>query len=88
MSLLASARCLTAVNFSPAGDRPDGVVRTGFRLALNHPERISAIISQNGNAYGDGLSDGWSPIPPKFAHGVLGKYVKLVGSAANGAVCT
>ncbi|MGY8710962.1 alpha/beta hydrolase [Bradyrhizobium sp. 18BD] len=35
---------------------------TGFRLALNHPERITAIISQNGNAYEDGLSDGWTPI--------------------------
>lgn len=34
----------------------------GFRLALKHPERIAAIISQNGNAYEDGLSDGWSPI--------------------------
>jgi pimeloyl-ACP methyl ester carboxylesterase len=34
----------------------------GFRLALRHPERISAIISQNGNAYVDGLSDGWNPI--------------------------
>jgi dihydroxy-acid dehydratase len=31
---------------------------------------------------------GWTPIPPKFTHGVLGKYAKLVGSAANGAVCT
>ncbi|WP_245333673.1 alpha/beta fold hydrolase, partial [Bradyrhizobium guangdongense] len=35
---------------------------TGFRLALHHPERITAIISQNGNAYDDGLSDGWTPI--------------------------
>ena len=35
---------------------------TGFRLAANHPERISAIISQNGNAYEEGLSDGWNPI--------------------------
>jgi pimeloyl-ACP methyl ester carboxylesterase len=34
----------------------------GFRLALKHPERITAIISQNGNAYEEGLSDGWSPI--------------------------
>jgi len=34
----------------------------GFRLAVKHPERISAIISQNGNAYEEGLSDGWSPI--------------------------
>ncbi|MGN1285838.1 MAG: alpha/beta fold hydrolase, partial [Bradyrhizobium sp.] len=35
---------------------------TGFRLALKHPERITAIISQNGNAYEEGLSDGWTPI--------------------------
>jgi len=34
----------------------------GFRLALAHPERISAIISQNGNAYEEGLSEGWNPI--------------------------
>jgi pimeloyl-ACP methyl ester carboxylesterase len=35
---------------------------TGFRLAVKHPERISAIISQNGNAYVEGLSEGWNPI--------------------------
>ncbi|MBR1124873.1 alpha/beta hydrolase [Bradyrhizobium lablabi] len=35
---------------------------TGFRLAVRHPERIVAIISQNGNAYEDGLSDGWNPV--------------------------
>ena len=34
----------------------------GFRLALAHPERITAIISQNGNAYEEGLSKGWNPI--------------------------
>ncbi|MGO4567001.1 alpha/beta fold hydrolase [Rhizobium sp. 2YAF20] len=35
---------------------------TGFRLAMRHPERIAGIISQNGNAYEEGLSDGWNPI--------------------------
>jgi pimeloyl-ACP methyl ester carboxylesterase len=35
---------------------------TGLRLALRHPERIAAIISQNGNAYEEGLSEGWNPI--------------------------
>jgi pimeloyl-ACP methyl ester carboxylesterase len=35
---------------------------TGFRLAATRPERIVAIISQNGNAYEEGLSDGWNPI--------------------------
>ena len=34
----------------------------GLRLALAHPERVTAIISQNGNAYEEGLSQGWSPI--------------------------
>ena len=35
---------------------------TGFRLAMAHPERVTAIISQNGNAYEEGLSEGWNPI--------------------------
>ena len=34
----------------------------GLRLALAHPERVTALISQNGNAYAEGLSDGWNPI--------------------------
>jgi pimeloyl-ACP methyl ester carboxylesterase len=34
----------------------------GLRIAIKHPERITAIISQNGNAYEEGLSDGWNPI--------------------------
>ena len=40
----------------------------GFRLALRHPERISAIISQNGNAYEDGLSAAWNPIQTYWQH--------------------
>jgi pimeloyl-ACP methyl ester carboxylesterase len=35
---------------------------TGFRLAMSHPERITAIVSQNGNAYEEGLGDAWGPI--------------------------
>jgi len=34
----------------------------GLRFALKRPERIAAIISQNGNAYVEGLSEGWNPI--------------------------
>src|SRR5271169_4449232 len=34
----------------------------GLRIALKHPERITALVSQNGNAYEEGLSDGWTPI--------------------------
>jgi pimeloyl-ACP methyl ester carboxylesterase len=35
---------------------------TGLRIAAKHPERIAGIISQNGNAYVEGLSEGWNPI--------------------------
>jgi pimeloyl-ACP methyl ester carboxylesterase len=34
----------------------------GFRLAVRHPDRITGIVSQNGNAYEEGLSEGWNPI--------------------------
>jgi len=39
----------------------------GLRLAVRHPERITAIVSQNGNAYEDGLSAGWNPIQKYWA---------------------
>lgn len=40
---------------------------TGFRLATAHPERVTAIISQNGNAYEAGLGDAWDPIRKYWA---------------------
>jgi pimeloyl-ACP methyl ester carboxylesterase len=40
---------------------------TGLRLAMAHPERVSAIVSQNGNAYEDGLGDAWGPIRKYWA---------------------
>lgn len=39
----------------------------GFRLAVGHPERVTAIVSQNGNAYEEGLSDAWDPIRSYWA---------------------
>jgi pimeloyl-ACP methyl ester carboxylesterase len=39
----------------------------GFRLAAARPHQITAIISQNGNAYVEGLSDGWNPIRAYWA---------------------
>src|SRR5580692_581159 len=54
---------------------------TGFRMALRHPERIAAIISQNGNAYEEGLSEGWNPIraywqdPSKANREALGAFL-------------
>jgi pimeloyl-ACP methyl ester carboxylesterase len=40
---------------------------TGFRLAMRHPERVTAIVSQNGNAYEEGLGDAWGPIRKYWA---------------------
>ena len=42
---------------------------TGYRLAAAHPERVSAIISQNGNAYAEGLSEAWAPYRTYWASG-------------------
>ena len=39
----------------------------GFRLALKHPERVSALIVQNGNAYEEGLGAFWDPIKADWA---------------------
>jgi pimeloyl-ACP methyl ester carboxylesterase len=40
---------------------------TGFRLAMAHPERVTAIVSQNGNAYEEGLGDAWGPVRKYWA---------------------
>lgn len=40
---------------------------TGFRLAMAHPDRVIAIVSQNGNAYEEGLGDSWGPIRKYWA---------------------
>ena len=40
---------------------------TGLRLALAYPERVSAIVSQNGNAYLEGLGEAWAPIRQYWA---------------------
>jgi pimeloyl-ACP methyl ester carboxylesterase len=44
---------------------------TGFRLAMAHPDRVSAIVSQNGNAYEEGLGDAWGPIRKYWAEPTL-----------------
>jgi pimeloyl-ACP methyl ester carboxylesterase/uncharacterized protein (DUF302 family) len=41
---------------------------TGFRLAMSRPERVTAIVSQNGNAYEEGLGDAWAPIRRYWSH--------------------
>ena len=41
----------------------------GYRLALRHPERVSALVVQNGNAYEEGLKEFWNPIKAYWADG-------------------
>ncbi|MFV3131946.1 alpha/beta fold hydrolase [Niveispirillum sp. KHB5.9] len=41
----------------------------GYRLALKHPERVSALIVQNGNAYEEGLGAFWDPIKAYWSEG-------------------
>ena len=41
----------------------------GYRLALKHPERITALVVQNGNAYTEGLGAFWDPIKAYWADG-------------------
>jgi pimeloyl-ACP methyl ester carboxylesterase len=41
----------------------------GYRLALRHPERVTALIVQNGNAYAEGLREFWNPIKAYWTSG-------------------
>jgi pimeloyl-ACP methyl ester carboxylesterase len=41
----------------------------GYRLALRHPQRVSALVVQNGNAYDEGLREFWTPIKAYWAEG-------------------
>ena len=41
----------------------------GFRLAAKHPERVTALIVQNGNAYDEGIQKFWEPIQKYWASG-------------------
>ena len=51
----------------------------GYRLALKHPERVSALIVQNGNAYEEGLKAFWDPIKAYWADGSAAHREALAG---------
>jgi len=51
----------------------------GYRLALAHPERVQALIVQNGNAYTEGLGAFWDPIKAYWADGSQAKRDALAG---------
>ena len=51
----------------------------GYRLALKHPDRVDALIIQNGNAYDEGLGDAWTPVKAYWADGSEAKREALSG---------
>ncbi|KIW98427.1 uncharacterized protein Z519_00087 [Cladophialophora bantiana CBS 173.52] len=59
---------------------------TGFRLALERPEAITAIISQNGNAYVEGLSSFWDPLRQLWASDAGSDEEKQLRDMISGAV--
>ncbi|KAH0846975.1 hypothetical protein AYO21_02329 [Fonsecaea monophora] len=59
---------------------------TGFRLALERPEAITAIISQNGNAYEEGLSSFWDPLRKLWASDTGSNEEKQLREMISGAV--
>jgi dihydroxy-acid dehydratase len=64
---------------------PIAFVRDGDTIRLNLADRTLDLLVDD-----DELArrkEGWAPLPPRYTTGVLGKYAKLVGSAAQGAIC-
>jgi pimeloyl-ACP methyl ester carboxylesterase len=58
----------------------------GFRLALKHPERVTALVAQNGNAYVEGLSAFWDPIKAYWASGSKADREVLRGATTLAAI--
>jgi dihydroxy-acid dehydratase len=77
--------CVGHVAPEAVDDGPIAHVRDGDRIRLDVKEkRLDVLIDDSELAR---RRDGWTPLPPVYTTGVLAKYTKLVGSAANGAVC-
>ena len=63
---------------------PIAFVRDGDRITLDVANRSLAVEQDDD---WESRRDGWEPLPPKYTRGVLGKYARIVQSAAHGAVC-
>ena len=64
---------------------PIAFVRDGDPITLDVANR--SLDVEVDDAEWESRKDGWEPLPPKYTRGVLGKYAKVVQSAAHGAVC-
>jgi dihydroxy-acid dehydratase len=64
---------------------PIAFVRDGDRIRLDLAARTLDLVVDEAELAT--RREGWEPLPPRYTTGVLGKYAKLVGSAAQGAIC-
>jgi dihydroxy-acid dehydratase len=77
--------CIGHVAPEAAVGGPIALVEDGDRIRLDLAARTLDVLVDAGEL--ERRRADWKPLPPRFDYGVLGKYAKLVGSAASGAVC-
>jgi dihydroxy-acid dehydratase len=66
---------------------PIAFVRDGDPITLDVANRTLEVTMDDPSGSWEARKEGWVPNPPKYTRGVLGKYAKVVQSAAHGAVC-
>ena len=77
--------CVGHIAPEAAGAGPIAFVRDGDPITLDVAHRtLDLDVTAEELA---SRREGWEPLPPKYTRGVLGKYAKVVQSAAHGAVC-
>jgi dihydroxy-acid dehydratase len=77
--------CIGHIAPEAAAGGPIALVADGDRIRLDLGARTLDLLV-DADELERRLAD-WKPLPPRFDYGVLGKYAKLVGSAASGAIC-
>src|SRR6476659_7477205 len=77
--------CIGHVAPEATNGGPIAFVRDGDRIRLDLAARTLDLLVDEGELAA--RREGWEPLPPRYTTGVLGKYAKLVGSAAQGAIC-
>jgi dihydroxy-acid dehydratase len=78
--------CVGHIAPEAADGGPIAFVRDGDRIRLDVANATLELLVDPGEF--EERTAGFTPLPPRYTTGVLAKYVKLVGSAAGGAVCT
>ena len=78
--------CIGHVAPEAAVGGPIALVHDGDRIRLDMTTRTLDLLVDDAELERRRLTE-WKPLPPRFDYGVLGKYAKLVGSAASGAIC-